>query len=93
MKIFLSIMFSIIVFYVIWIAIIYYFVTVYPEIAKQYTNNYGDNTLLAHSYVPIVNIGIALFLILIIIRKNDYTLDFIRINVLFWSYHSYVLCL
>lgn len=70
MKIFLSIMFSIIVFYVIWIAIIYYFVTIHPEIAKQYTNNYYDNTLLACSYIPIVNIGIALFLILYHYKKK-----------------------
>lgn len=64
MKIFLSIMFSIIVFYVIWIAIIYYLVTIHPEMDKMYSNNYDENTLLACSYVPVVNIGIALFLIL-----------------------------
>lgn len=70
MKIFLSIMFSIIVFYVIWIAIIYYLVTIHPEIEKQYTNNYGDNTLLACSYVPVINIGISLFLILYHYKKK-----------------------
>ena len=64
MKIFLSVMFSIIVFYVIWIAIIYYLVTIHPEIEKQYKNVYGDNILLICSYIPVVNIGIALFLIL-----------------------------
>lgn len=70
MKTFLSIMFSIIVFYVIWIAIIYYFVTVYPEIENRYTNVYGDNILLICSYVPVVNIGIALFLILYHYKKK-----------------------
>lgn len=64
MKTFLSIMLGIIVSYVIWIAIIYYLVTIHPEINKMYSNNYGENILLACSYVPIVNIGIALFLIL-----------------------------
>lgn len=64
MKIFLSIMFSIIVFYVIWIAIIYYLVTIHPEVAKQYTNGYGEDALTMGSYIPVVNIGIALFLIL-----------------------------